>query len=394
MKLSKIHLIAFMSTMLVSVDILSVAGLRITLLPLLAYGFYILWRNKSVDRWAFYIIAFSVACLPSLFYSEEFYKSVGYIIWLFFNYIALTVVYKHLIIKSLDNTLAGVRDAYRLQILLGCALYFTGIQDRAAVLYYEPSYFALSLTPYVVMIVSSYIKSKGYVGDVVKRTSIIDVFLLLAALYTTKSANLMLVCGLSVLIISFLGKGKFKKICLLAVIGCVAIAGLYFYSKSSDDLIAVTINNLFSSSDPIKAILDRTGNRWPRYELAYDTAMSNFWGVGIGAYEKYTLSHNFFNYADLPFYLSPIGYPPINIYLELAATCGWIALAVWLIWHFKMIRVANRSPIGGPVIVCSLIVAMLALIIESSFMRPYYWMLIGMVAGQIALNKKAREEKR
>ncbi|MCS6026719.1 hypothetical protein LNO14_24420 [Klebsiella pneumoniae subsp. pneumoniae] len=129
---------------------------------------------------------------------------------------------------SLDNTLLGVRDAYRFQIFLGCLLYFSGLQPRAAVLYYEPSYFALSLTPYVVMVVSSYIKSKGYVGDVVKRTSFIDVFLLLAAIYTTKSANLMLVCALSVLIISFLGKGKLKKICILAVVGTISIFGLYF----------------------------------------------------------------------------------------------------------------------------------------------------------------------
>ena len=94
----------------------------------------------------------------------------------------------------------------------------------------------------------------------------------------------------------------------------------------------------------------------------------------------------------LPFYLSPIGYPPINIYLEIAATCGWPALSVWLVWHFKMIKQAKYNTVGGPVIVCSLIVAMLALFIESSFMRPYYWMLIGMVMGQIALNKQARED--
>lgn len=56
-----------------------------------------------------------------------------------------------------------------------------------------------------------------------------------------------------------------------------------------------------------------------------------------------------------------------------------------------MIKAANKRPVGGPVIVCSLIVAMLALFIESSFMRPYYWMLMGMVMGQIALNKRARQ---
>lgn len=392
MKISKIKLIAFCSTMLVSVDLLSVAGLRVTLLPLLLYGIYIIYKTQAIDKWFFYILFFAGACVPSLMFSSEFTKSAGYLLWIFFNYISLSIVYKYLITKSLDKTLSGVRDAYRLQILLGCALYFTGIQPRASVLYYEPSYFALSLTPYVVMIASSYIKSKGYIGEVIKRTSLIDVFLLMAAIYTTKSANLILVCGLSVMVIAFLGKGKIKKIFITAALGAIAIGGLYYYSLNSSDLIAVTIYKLFNSPDPIEALLDRTGNRWPRFNLAYDTAMTHLWGVGIGAFEQYTLTHTLLDYMGLPFYLSPIGYPPINIYLEIAATCGWPALAVWLVWHFKMIKQANYKTVGGPVIVCSLIVAMLALFIESSFMRPYYWMLIGMVMGQITLNKQAREE--
>ncbi|MCY0725868.1 hypothetical protein OVW19_29435, partial [Klebsiella pneumoniae] len=85
-------------------------------------------------------------------------------------------------------------------------------------------------------------------------------------------------------------------------LGAIAVAGLYYYSLNSDDLIAVTIYKLFNSPDPIDALLDRTGNRWPRFNLAYDTAMTHFWGVGIGAFEKYTLTHTLLDYMELPFY--------------------------------------------------------------------------------------------
>ncbi|VTT30678.1 polysaccharide export protein [Klebsiella pneumoniae] len=89
--------------MLVSVDVLSVAGLRVTLLPLFLYGGYIFIKNNYIDKWAFFALTFSVLCLPSLFFSAEFYKSVGYLVWIFFNYIALCVVYKSLIVRSLET---------------------------------------------------------------------------------------------------------------------------------------------------------------------------------------------------------------------------------------------------------------------------------------------------
>lgn len=139
--------------------------------------------------------------------------------------------------------------------------------------------------------------------------------------------------------------------------------------------------------------MDRTGNRWPRAQLTYDIAMSTFWGIGIGAFEEYTLSHFLPMYSGLTDYLSPIGYPAINIYFEIAATCGWLALVVWLFWHYKMLSEASKNKSDNPVIICSLIVAMLALFIESNFMRPYYWMLIGLVMGQISLNKRNSNNK-
>lgn len=387
MIVNKNRMIAFASTLLVGVDVIQFSGLRLTLIPLLVYGLYIIIKSFKIDKWFFYILIFALACIPSVLFSSNEEKSLGYVVWIIFNYIAISIVYKHLITRNKDTALIGIRDAYRFQIVVGAILVLTGLQFRAQVLYYEPSYFALSLTPYIVMLVGSITSSKNAIGTV-RYTGKIDWALLAVALITTQSANLILVFLISILVFSLLGRGKVKKIFIMSSILLIALMMLYFYSQSHDDLLSSTFQGFVDSQNKFSAAMDRTGNRWPRAQLTYDIAMDTFWGIGIGAFEEYTLLHYLPMYDSLPEYLSPIGYPAINIYFEIAATCGWIALVVWLYWHYRMLKEANRDKSGSAIIVCSLIVAMVALFIESNFMRPYYWMLIGMVMGQISISNR------
>jgi len=57
-----------------------------------------------------------------------------------------------------------------------------------------------------------------------------------------------------------------------------------------------------------------------------------------------------------------------------------------------MLKKISSDERNARILVCSLIVAMLALFIESNFLRPYYWMLIGMVMGQVSLSKNIRSD--
>ncbi|HCD8046631.1 TPA: hypothetical protein ND634_006166, partial [Klebsiella michiganensis] len=145
-----------------------------------------------------------------------------------------------------------------------------------------------------------------------------------------------------------------------------------------------------------EALIDRAGNRWYRVEMAYQIAKDHWWGVGIGAYAEYTLNtvsqYPFYN--SLPWYLKPIGMPAINLYIEMAATSGWIALVIWLIWHYKLLFSNKRKKFKGTVIYYSLLISMIILNIESSFMRPYYWVLIGIcMAHNDEIFKSASTEK-
>lgn len=381
---------AIIATLLVSVDVIQFSGLRLTLIPLLCYGVYVILKRRTIDKWLIFVILFAMASLPSVLYSPSQGKSFGYVLWIIFNYLAVSVVYKEFVATDKNQTIIGVRDAYRIQIIIGAILYFTGVQWRAQVLYYEPSYFALSLTPYIVLVFNNYLKSNGPDTNKVKYTSPVDILFLLIALYTTKSANMIFVFIIAAVVLSLYGKGKMKKIAVMGGMFVIAWIGMSWYSENNNDLISDTFKNIANSASLFNAAMDRTGNRWPRAQLTFDTAMHTFWGVGIGTFQEYTLTAYLPKFSGMPEYISPLGNEPINIYFEIAATCGWLALSVWLIWHLKLLKLANRDKSGSPVIVCSLIVAMLALFIESNFMRPYYWMLIGMVMGQVSQSNKNR----
>lgn len=388
MKINSIKLFSFLITLLISVDVIQISGLRITLIPLLFVGILIFIKNNSIDKNTLYVFLFALLCIPSLLFTVNIIKSSLYIFWIFLNYLSILIVYSQLIQKSKYETIIGIRDAYKLQIIVGCFLYFSGIQERAQVLFYEPSYFAIALIPYIVMIFSKYINNNTDNNE--KYTSHSDIIFLVLAIFITKSFNLIIICFLVPIILFAFEKGKLRNLLIFSLLGSVIYQAFKFYISNSDDLISKTFQNIIDSGDVITSLLERTGNRWPRMQLTNEIALQNFWGVGIGTMDEYSLNHYFSNFSYLPDYLSPIGYPPINIYLEIAATCGWLALAVWLLWHFYIIKQNVNSQKSDSVITCSLIVIMIIMMIESSFLRPYYWMLLGLAVGQIKINKKLK----
>ena len=386
--------IAFLFSLCTSIDVFSVMGFRLSLIPLLIYGLIQLIERKTIDNNIHYVFLFFLACAPSTFYSYALGKSLGYLAWILFNFVFISCVFKKLAEEDYASTLKGIFYSYRFQIIVAALLYFGHIHERAQFLYYEPSYFAIALIPYVVIFINSFIYKNKLV--ILPKATILDVFLCLLAIYTTKSANLLLIFVVSMCVISLHGRKKTLKIILSIFFLVIAYLSLYFYSKGHDDLISITFKNIFMSGNFWEAFIDRAGNRWYRVEMAYQIAKDHWWGVGIGAYAEYTLNtvsqYPFYN--SLPWYLKPIGMPAINLYIEMAATSGWIALVIWLIWHYKLLFSKKRKKFKGTVIYFSLLISMIILNIESSFMRPYYWVLIGIcMAHNDEIFKSASTEK-
>lgn len=380
MRINKIRFFSFIATLLVGVDVFQVFGVRIAIIPLLFCGFFLLYKRRRLDISFLFVFLFFAACLPSVVLSQYQEKSIGYLFWIFFNYFSVLIVYKELVLSNIQATILGVKDSYRFQIIIGSVLFFFGLQFRAQVFYYEPSYFSLSLVPYIVIVFFDLFKRKTS-----KKHNIpyLDIVLLFMALYTTKSANMILVFILAAVVISLQGEKKVKNLIVMCLMSVILWFVLFWYSMGHDDLLSTTFQKIYNATSFSDAILERTGNRWPRMQLTIDTAIHTFWGIGIGTFKEYSAENYFPFFLQIPAYYSPLANEAINIYFEIAATCGWLALTIWLVWHFSMIRKMSRYYKDTPVIVCSLIVAMLALSIESNFLRPYYWMLLGMAVGQV-----------
>lgn len=377
MKIKKIELLSFIFSLCASVDLLSFMGFRLALTPMLAYGAFLLLRKGTLNVNLFIVLAFFLSCFPSVLASFAIGTSMGYMVWIIFNFLFISCVFKHLAEVDYYSTIKGVINSYRVQIIAGALFYFVHLQDRAHFLYYEPSYFAIALIPYVIMVLCSVLQKDSIV--ITPSISLMDFFLCLVAIYTTKSANLLLVFLIGFCVISLHGRKKFIKVSASLFILALAFIFLYYYAQQNDDLIAMTFKNIFMSGDIVDGLRDRAGNRWYRFEMAYKIATEHFWGVGIGAYIEYTLSNMslYPQYSQLPWYLNPIGLPVINLYIEMAATCGWLALVIWLFWHYRLLFSRKVRLFKGTVIYYSLLVSMIILITESSFMRPYYWILIG-----------------
>lgn len=383
MKINRVAIISFFFTLLISIDIIQIAGLRVGLLPLLLFSIFILIKDKVLDSNFYFISFFAIASLPSLLFSYEVIKSTLYIAWIFLNYFSIFIAYKYLGNRSLEKTLTGILFAFRFQIIIGFILFILSIQTRAHVLFYEPSYFAIALIPYIVIYYNNLFNN--FSSN--KKSILIDTILITLAVISTQSFNLMVILLIIPLLFSIIAsKNKLRDLSIGSLFITLCCSIIIYLSKNSNNLIANTVRNITESQNLFITLTERTGNRWPRFELAQEIALNNFWGVGIGAYEKFTENNNFVNFSHLPYYTNPIGYPAVNIYFEIAATCGWIALVIWLYWHFKLLK---KSLTNNTLLFVILLTSMIILIIESNFLRPYYWMILALVS--INLNQKFKD---
>ena len=123
--------IAFLFSLCTSIDVFSVMGFRLSLIPLLIYGLIQLIERKTIDNNIHYVFLFFLACAPSTFYSYALGKSLGYLAWILFNFVFISCVFKKLAEEDYASTLKGIFYSYRFQIIVAALLYFGHINERA-----------------------------------------------------------------------------------------------------------------------------------------------------------------------------------------------------------------------------------------------------------------------
>lgn len=309
------------------------------------------------------VIGIVASCLFSSLYSLEPSRSVAYTFLLLFNIVCVASVGKALYSLSPEGFKVGLVLCARAQILAGVCIAILGLQSRVSLFFYEPSFWAIALAPYL------YITAKKHIV-----LSWPDWILILIAVQITKSANLMLLV-LVAIIVSNLSSFSIKSVLRMAVFLSIMGIGLGLYAQVGDDLVASTVRRVLESDNVFQQCAERGGNRYPRMLVALDVFQSNvIHGVGPGAFANFDKTEAILNsYPEFFPYHNIARSPAVNVFVEMAVEGGIFLLLSFLCYLFfglkgKMTDITLRNIV---------IVMLIGLLLESSMQRSYFWLLLG-----------------
>ncbi len=333
-----------------------------------------------------YIYLFILVGLISIIQSYNPLRSGMYLLWIIFSYIVIFGIFSFFTFKHPEDIYKCLFYSFRIQVIISLILSILGIgiYGRATILYYEPSYFAIASIIYLALVFTRIIRF-GF------KQSLLDILMLLIELYTTKSATLI-IAAMTVLATSYLLSGfTIKKVFSLVSIVFILFSLSLFYAKVSNDLIATTLQQAYSSENPVLYLMDRGGNRIPRLQCAWDVFLDNSWlGVGIGGYESYTNTINISYCSAGKAWLSAEEQPATNIFVEILATTGifggifFVAFLSHLIF-MKSLKKLNYMQLSYLIAIISMLIM---LNFEANYLRPYLWMILGIYSGSLMSGNK------
>lgn len=266
---------------------------------------------------------------------------------------------------------------YRSTVIITLLLVVSRIEWPGHFTLYEPSYWATALIPY-------YCIAFHRLLTVGKRAFYVDGFFILTAIVISTSASMVIWAALSLVgLLIAMNRLRIRHILVTSL--SFAFFGLVLYqfndrAKNAFDAIW-NIADLDSIS---KIIMMVGGNRLQRVLVAYQALRDHpLFGVGLGTLKKYTDLHfsaDDFSIAGTSAADFDTSLPATNILLELSAECGIIGLLAFLVLLRFIFKQSKNKPAVIPFRV-ALCVTMLSLMIESSYLRPYVWMLYGISLG-------------
>lgn len=320
------------------------------------------------------IMAFLILISWSVINSSDAAKSFSYLVWVLHSFIFVYLFFRDVSSRHAVDIERALVIAARVQIMLAVMLVILGVQQRGHVLFYEASYFAIALIPYVAITVTT-IVNRG------AKSSLLDIILLIAALLATQSATLIIAMFLVVALVVLSAPGLSRKVVAFSFVVVSMLGGYMASVQAPNSLIGVFFSNIYNDpADVIFFLAERGGNRIPRIELGFDVWRSSPWtGVGVGAYESYIDPLDVSSYAPI-WWMSPAGQPVSSIYVELLATGGILGLVGFLCF---VAVVFYKMPGGAEYrwLWIALISTLIILSIEANYLRMYLWMLFGICAG-------------
>ena len=269
-----------------------------------------------------------------------------------------------------------IRVNGRLQILGAFLLFAFGWHDRAHFVYYEPSYMAIGLIPYVA--VSFFYPGRRW----------LDMAFLSLFLFASQSGNFAIVLIIvAACWLYSVRKSSFFGPVLAGIFVMALVVGVYVLSNKSSINYQV-ISEIYAhglSLEAIQALIERGGNRIPRLEVAWKVFLENpILGVGPGNYIDHISGRDFSSVTDGLPWLDPQGRPATNILIEAAANAGIFASLLMLFSFFKLFRksLIIQSPVVRNIVVSVLIAAACMMQFDSNYLRAYLWVALGVCAIQ------------
>lgn len=333
-------------------------------------------KKLMVDRSVLGHSVLLILCVvPSVLWSTDIAISLSFLSGTIVCIVIMWSVYELTKIIGV-KTINVMVSFYRATIILTVPLVVLGIEPRGCFTLYEPSAWAIAMIPYYCIAFERLLVSG-------KRAFIVDGLFILSAIVLSTSVSMVLWCALSFVALALITKRiKFRGILISSCVGVVFLLASYEFNARTGRIF----ESISGGGDWVNLIMFLTlvgGNRIQRAYMACQVAYDHpFVGVGLGALARFTGLHfnaNDFEIMGRSAYDFDPKLPSTNIVLELTAEAGILGI-VGFLSLFRFVFRSVRDP-ESVVFRVSLFVTMVALMTESSYLRPYMWLLFGIALG-------------
>lgn len=335
------------------------------------YGFSFNWKNFSVAT------VLLVSFFPSLLLSTNLKISVAFYAGTFMC-IVIMLTFAKMTKRIGGDVVELIMNFYRFTVLLTAVLVIFGLQERGHFLFYEASYYAIALIPYYC--ITFYRMFKFGI-----RSVMLDLVFLLSAIILSQSVSMVLWCFGSFIFLYFKsGRARVNHFILVLFFLSLFVFILYKFNIRAKNIVDALIEMFKDPAQYLNVLILVGGNRLQRVFIAYDAFITHPWfGVGIGALRAYSVMHfrtDNFELDGLTASDFSADINATNVFMEVAAEAGIIGLIGFIIMLVFIHRRQENSEVLHPFKV-AFYMTMIALLIESSYLRPYVWALYGIIIG-------------
>jgi O-antigen ligase len=402
----------FFSLLLIGGDLIALHAGPLTLrvvFPLMMVCFAFLFQRIGghivFDRpLAFLFFLLSVAAAASIQSSLDPVKSIGYTVWVLFDFfIIIGLVYNFAKLYPPELTLGMWFLVYRIHVVL---LYlelmrnivFRHSLERPHIWFYESSYLAIFMAGYFGSALFMFLRC----GKPYRRDFIISILGMLATTSATGFFAMIFAVALNFLVAR--QRTKLLLVTALCLGGFLGILYLFFQNTIYYQLVGGFLLSGHGVSDIYNLVLERSGNRWIRAVVGWNAFLHHPWlGVGIGGDSAYMGASPF--PAGVAGYLRPWmeldrGQPFCNVFVEVLGTMGivgfvpFVGILLYAAWQtIKTLRDRHHFALAAIAFFMGFFSTLLALQFDGTMLRYYLWSPLGLALGVMGQMRSAPAEK-